>query len=111
MARRRTSGNHLGYTDDFGVGQTSLSYFKRLPADVLKVDRSSVRGVGEDLEDTAILRMVIGLAHTLGMKVVAEGVESEEQAEQVRDMGCDFAQGFLFSKPLPPEEVPNFLVG
>lgn len=108
----RLKGLGVGVSiDDFGVGQTSLSYLKRLPADVLKVDRSFVRGVGEDVEDTAIVRMVVGLAHTLGMRVVAEGVESEEQAEQLREMGCDFAQGFLFSKPLPPEEVSNFLAG
>jgi len=95
--------------DDFGVGYSSLSYLKRLPADVLKIDKSFVAGVGGDIEDMAIVRMVIELAHTLGMEVVAEGVESEEQAASLREMGCDMAQGYHLAKPLLPEEVPEFL--
>ncbi len=97
--------------DDFGTGYSSLAYLKRLPANTLKVDKTFVAGLGEDLEDTAIVRMVIELAHTLGMKVIAEGVESAAQAELLGEMGCDLAQGFFFSEPLPPEEVPGFLVG
>jgi diguanylate cyclase (GGDEF)-like protein len=95
--------------DDFGMGYSSLAYLKRLPADSLKIDRSFVRGVGEDVEDTAIVHMIIELAHTLGLEVVGEGVESEEQARLLREMGCDMAQGFHFSKPLPPEEIPALL--
>ena len=95
--------------DDFGVGYSSLAYLKRLPADMLKIDKSFIKGIGVDEEDTAIVRMVIELAHTLGMEVVAEGVESEEQAAQLKEMGCDYAQGFFFSEPLPPEEVARFL--
>jgi EAL domain-containing protein (putative c-di-GMP-specific phosphodiesterase class I) len=97
--------------DDFGTGYSSLSYLKRLPADAIKVDKSFVGGLGEDAEDTAIVRMIVELAHTLGMEVVAEGVETEEQAALLREMGCDFGQGFHFSKPLPPEDVPVFLTG
>ena len=97
--------------DDFGVGYSSLSYLKRLPADILKIDRSFVRGVGEVEEDTAIVRMVIDLAHTLGMKVVAEGIEEWGQAAMLAEMGCDMGQGFYFSRPLSPEAVPEFLAG
>jgi diguanylate cyclase (GGDEF)-like protein/PAS domain S-box-containing protein len=95
--------------DDFGVGYSSLAYLKRLPADALKIDRSFVMGLGEDVEDTAIVHMIIELAHTLGLEVIAEGVESEGQATLLREMVCDMAQGYHLSKPLPPEEIPALL--
>ncbi len=75
----------------------------------MKVDRSFVAGLGEDAEDTAIVRMIIELAYTLGMRIIAEGVESEEQAEELREMGCDLGQGFHFSEPLPAKALSEFL--
>jgi EAL domain-containing protein (putative c-di-GMP-specific phosphodiesterase class I) len=80
-----------------------------VPASALKIDKSFVKGIGEDLEDTAIVGMVRELAHTLGMEAIAEGVESEAQATLLKEMGCDMAQGFFFSKPLPPEVATRFL--
>jgi diguanylate cyclase (GGDEF)-like protein/PAS domain S-box-containing protein len=96
--------------DDFGMGYSSLSYLKRLPADTLKVDKSFVAGLGEDVQDTAIVQMVIDLAHAFGMEAVAEGVESKKQAEQLKEMGCDMAQGYYFARPLPPEALSEFLL-
>ena len=91
------------------MGYSSLSSLKRLPADALKIDKSFVKGLGEDVEDTAIVRMVIELAHTLGMEVIAEGVESRGQAALLEEMSCDLGQGYHFSKPLRPDEVPRYL--
>jgi diguanylate cyclase (GGDEF)-like protein len=91
--------------DDFGTGYSSLSYLRRLPADAIKIDQYFVRGLGENVEDKAVVRMIIELAHTLGLEVIAEGVETEEQATLLKEMGCNFAQGYHFSKPFPPEAV------
>ena len=95
--------------DDFGSGYSSLSYLKRLPADILKIDRSFTKGLGLEVEDTAIVQTVVDLAHILGMEVVAEGVEEEEQETLLREMACDFGQGYHFSRPLPPKEASEFL--
>ena len=95
--------------DDFGTGYSSVAYLKRLPADILKIDKSFTKGLGVEVEDTAIMQSILDLAHVLGMEVVAEGVEVQEQETLLKEMGCDFAQGFYFSEPLPLEEVPWFL--
>jgi diguanylate cyclase (GGDEF)-like protein/PAS domain S-box-containing protein len=95
--------------DDFGTGYSSLAYLRRLPADILKVDKSFVDGLGKDVEDIALVQLIVDTAHTLGMYVVAEGVESAEQAKQLKEMGCDIAQGYYFSEPLPPEVASAFL--
>jgi diguanylate cyclase (GGDEF)-like protein/PAS domain S-box-containing protein len=95
--------------DDFGTGYSSVSYLKRLPADILKIDKTFTRGLGVEVEDTAIMQSIVDLAHVLGMEVVAEGVEVQEQETLLKEMDCDFAQGYYFSKPLPLEAVPGFL--
>jgi diguanylate cyclase (GGDEF)-like protein/PAS domain S-box-containing protein len=95
--------------DDFGSGYSSLAYLKRLPADMLKIDKSFTRGLGLEVEDTAIVQTIVDLAHILGMEVVAEGVEVEEQEKLLKEMGCDFGQGYHFSNPLPSEEMREYL--
>ncbi|HVF32785.1 MAG TPA: bifunctional diguanylate cyclase/phosphodiesterase [Acidimicrobiales bacterium] len=96
--------------DDFGTGYSSLSYLKRFPVDVLKIDRSFVDGLGTDAEDTAIVTAVVRLAQALGKGVVAEGIEHDAQLVELRDLGCESGQGFLFSRPQPPEELHGWLV-
>jgi diguanylate cyclase (GGDEF)-like protein len=95
--------------DDFGTGHSSLSYLRRLDVDTLKIDRSFVNETPQDAEAAAIAAAVVALGHSLQMKVVAEGVETAEQVEFLRDLGCDEMQGWHLSRPLPPAELAKWL--
>jgi diguanylate cyclase (GGDEF)-like protein/PAS domain S-box-containing protein len=95
--------------DDFGTGYSSLSYLKRFPVDALKIDQSFTHDIPDDADDTALARAIIHMAHILGLKIVAEGVETQAQFEFFRSEHCDAAQGFYFSKPLPAEEFAALL--
>jgi diguanylate cyclase (GGDEF)-like protein/PAS domain S-box-containing protein len=101
----RELGVRIGL-DDFGAGQSSLGYLKRFPLDFVKIDRTLVEGLGTNEHDTAIVRATIELAHNLGLQVTAVGVEYEEQLEMLQILGCDRAQGYLFSPAVPADEFP-----
>jgi diguanylate cyclase (GGDEF)-like protein len=91
--------------DDFGVGYSSLSYLQGLPINAVKVDRSFIHGLESPSQTSAVVAAIVGLAHTLGLSVVAEGVENEQELAEVQRLGCDEVQGFLLAPPRPPEEV------
>jgi diguanylate cyclase (GGDEF)-like protein len=95
--------------DDFGTGYSSLSYLKHLPIDTLKIDRAFVRDMAADANDAAIVRAIVGVAKSLGMVLVAEGIESEEQLDCLRELGCECGQGFFFSPPVTPDVCRNIL--
>jgi diguanylate cyclase (GGDEF)-like protein len=95
--------------DDFGTGYSSLSYLRKFPFDVLKVDRSFVSDITDDPADTELVNAAILMAHGLGLVVVAEGVETEEQLDRLREMNCEYAQGYLFSRPITPGEFTELL--
>jgi diguanylate cyclase (GGDEF)-like protein/PAS domain S-box-containing protein len=96
--------------DDFGTGYSSLAYLNRFPFDALKIDRSFVEALGVEDESTAIVEAIVGMARALSLEVIAEGVENEVQLSELRRLGCDYAQGHLFSRALPPEQLSELLV-
>jgi diguanylate cyclase (GGDEF)-like protein/PAS domain S-box-containing protein len=95
--------------DDFGTGYSSLGYLKRLPVHTLKVDREFVRGLGEDAEDTSIVTAIVALGHALGLRLHAEGIETDRQRDAARALGCDVAQGFRWSAAVPAAEAERWL--
>ncbi|MEX2619127.1 MAG: EAL domain-containing protein [Egibacteraceae bacterium] len=97
--------------DDFGIGYSSLSYLKRLPVDILKIDRLFVSQLGQASEDDAIVSAIIGLSRSLGLDIIAEGVEEHEQADRLVELGCTKAQGFLYCRPQPALAIPDYLTG
>jgi diguanylate cyclase (GGDEF)-like protein len=95
--------------DDFGTGFSSLGQLRSFPVDMIKVDRSFVQGIEHDAKDAAITANLVSLAHALGLLAIAEGIESDGQLTSLRELGCDLAQGFLFARPAPPEQIDRLL--
>ena len=110
VAQLRELGVHIAI-DDFGTGYSSLSYLKRWRVDTLKIDRSFVRDLVTDLSDLAIVSAIIAMARHLHIKVVAEGIEGWQQLEKVRQLGCTYAQGYLFARPTPAQDCLRYLNG
>jgi EAL domain-containing protein (putative c-di-GMP-specific phosphodiesterase class I) len=106
---KRTLGGVRISIDDFGTGHSSLSYLKSFPIDLLKIESSFTRNLATDPHDAAITTAIIGLAHSLRLKVIAEGVETEEQLAFLQNKGCDEAQGYYFARPLPAEDITRLL--
>ena len=95
--------------DDFGTGYSSLSYLRSYPFDVLKIDRSFISDITVDAADRALINATVAMAHGLHLKVVVEGVETEEQLACLKELGCDYAQGYLFSKPVSAKDMTGML--
>jgi EAL domain-containing protein (putative c-di-GMP-specific phosphodiesterase class I) len=104
----REMGVHISM-DDFGTGYSSLSYLKRFPFHTIKIDQSFVRDLKNNPPDAAIIAAVSGLANCLGLRLVAEGVETNEQLDLLRSLHCEEMQGYLFSKPLSAQEATKFI--
>jgi EAL domain-containing protein (putative c-di-GMP-specific phosphodiesterase class I) len=95
--------------DDFGTGYSSLAYLQRFPLDMLKIDRSFVNEIGKDPKGTAIIGAVCALGQNLEMQVLAEGIETADQLEQLRALGCELGQGYYFSRPMPRREAEEMI--
>lgn len=110
LERLKHAGVHISI-DDFGTGYSSLVYLRKLPVCGIKIDRSFLHYAMENESDMAIMRAIITVGHTLGLSIVVEGVETSEQDQLVKDLGCDLAQGFLYARPMPPAQMPEYLAG
>ena len=96
--------------DDFGTGYSALSYLKKFDIDYLKIDQSFINNLAPDATDFALCEAIVVMAHKLGLKVIAEGVETEQQHDLLKQIGCDYAQGYLFSRPVPAADLDELLV-
>jgi len=108
LLNMRTAGIQVAL-DDFGTGYSSLAYLKRFDIDYLKIDQAFVCNMETSPDDQALIEAIIVMAHKLGLQVIAEGVETTRQKEMLLQAGCDYAQGYLFSRPLPADEFESLL--
>jgi sensor c-di-GMP phosphodiesterase-like protein len=106
LKRLRESGVSIAI-DDFGTGYSSLSYLRKLPVDVLKIDKSFIDDI-DDESAAELINTIITIGKQLSLDIVAEGTETREQVDKVEKMGCNNFQGYFFSKPLPPEQIPSW---
>jgi EAL domain-containing protein (putative c-di-GMP-specific phosphodiesterase class I) len=95
--------------DDFGTGVSSLGQLQRFPVDAIKVDRTFIQGVEHDSRNAAIAANIVSLAHALGLQAIAEGIESDGQLASMRELDCDVAQGYLFARPVPADQMSELL--
>lgn len=95
--------------DDFGTGQTSLAYLEMLHPDILKIDKSFIAAIGTDAVNSKVTDLIIALGHRLNIELVAEGVETEEQAAYLQQQGVSYIQGYLYARPMPPDVFPQWL--
>jgi EAL domain-containing protein (putative c-di-GMP-specific phosphodiesterase class I)/DNA-binding CsgD family transcriptional regulator len=109
LKKIRDLGVEVGL-DDFGTGYASLTHLRRLPLTFVKIDQSFVQGLGSDRDDDGIVSAVVDLASNLGLRSIAEGVETADQLSRLRELGCDQAQGYLFARPVPPDDVADAVV-
>jgi EAL domain-containing protein (putative c-di-GMP-specific phosphodiesterase class I) len=109
LRRLKDLGTHISI-DDFGTGYSSLMYLKTFPIDTLKIDKSFVKDIPTNSDDRAITQAIISMGHSLKLEIVAEGVETKEQLDFLRSKDCDIIQGFLFSKAIPADDIPPFLI-
>lgn len=98
------------YIDDFGTGYSSLAYLKKLPVCAIKIDREFVKNIPDDKENIEIIRATVNMAKSFNMKTVAEGAETAEQVKILKELGCDYVQGYYFCKPVPPEEFMEYVL-
>jgi EAL domain-containing protein (putative c-di-GMP-specific phosphodiesterase class I) len=98
------------HVDDFGTGYSSLSYLRQFDVDALKIDRSFITKMASGAEPDPIVRAIAGLAHGLGLEIVAEGIQTRTQYERLRELGCQYGQGYMFSRPLDPDYARALIV-